>query len=423
MPSLSDILNAGNRSYQPRKAGVDRERARREAKERIGGYNKETGKYESSLTKTVKQSAKRGSGGVGGAAAMMSGRNPAAPVPKTEAPTPKSEQTPEALVPENPGLDEFLTDKGIDQTPASTPKQRKEVADRYRTLGTGTVVGNGSNPGARDTIAPEGSPIEELTYDRFMADIGNKMGLKVRNPFLSQEFPGTKEFGSQFGLDSSKFDAAPDGAGGFNAPEYVMIDGRPAKFKAEGEMKAMTEAELESERQLTPGKELVVGEDGYYGGGLSASSRAFLDAKDSLTGLRRAEAERGIIYQGQQHYARDPESETGLRKISRGAAQDVRFGSSMTDAISNNPLISAAKGKAQARSEQTNDTLDVADPAAGQNPVVKGEDGSSEVIDNQGAMKGASLIGNLQGKLYLQGEAKKKAGGIAPLNLDSFRNY
>ena len=64
MYSLTDLLNAGNRKYEPRKAGVDRARARREQK---GGYNKETGKYESSFTKRVKQSAKRGSGGVGGA--------------------------------------------------------------------------------------------------------------------------------------------------------------------------------------------------------------------------------------------------------------------------------------------------------------------------------------------------------------------
>jgi hypothetical protein len=259
--------------------------------------------------------------------------------------------------------------------------------------------------------------------------VGENMGVegfKVRNPFLSQEFPGTKEFGSQFGLDSSKFDAAPDGAGGFNAPEYVMIDGRPAKFKAEGEMKAMTEAELESERQLTPGKEPVVGEDGYYGGGLSASSRAFLDYEGKggvLGALRAAEAERGVIYTGGQHYTYAGPGSDEKQAISKDAARAVQYGSSMTDAIANNPIVSAAKGKAQARTEQTNDTLDVADPAAGQNPVVRGEDGSSEVIDNQGAMKGASLIGNPQSNLYLQGEAKRKAGGIAPLNLDAFRNY
>ena len=54
---------------------------------------------------------------------------------------------------------------------------------------------------------------------------------------------------------------------------------------------------------------------------------------------------------------------------------------------------------------------------------MQGVSGTPEVIDNQGAMKGASQIGNLQSNLYLQGEAKKKAGGIAPLNLAQFRNY
>ena len=60
------------------------------------------------------------------------------------------------------------------------------------------------------------------------------------------------------------------------------------------------------------------------------------------------------------------------------------MGSSMTDAIA----------KAKGRTEQTKDTLAVADPAAVQNPVVQGVDGSAEVIDNMGAEKTARAFAN-----------------------------
>ena len=176
---------------------------------------------------------------------------------------------------------------------------------------------------------------------------------------------------------------ATDYAGG-----TAQLTTAPEGYEANVSMKS---AELESQRQLTPGAE-------GSGRQMNAGSRAFLDYSGpggSLGALRAAEAARGIIYQGQQHYARDPGSETGLRKISREAAGAVRFGASMEDAIANNPIAGAAKGKAQARAKSVADMSEgqkgasqefaAADSAAMQNPIVQSVDGATEVIDNMGA--------------------------------------
>ena len=372
-------------SYQPRKPAVDRARKFQE-KRKLGGNVKPTASPSSMLA---------GDPEVGGYLPEMFSKRKAAPKKaesKAFVPTsPMLQGDPEV----GPGVTAVGGALVTEQTPqAVEPEPTKKPEYKPRPVRGPLGTSTGAPAGGRDTIAPEGTPTSELTYDQFMGTIGKKFGLEVKNPFLSESFPGSNELSAQMELapDSYQANATLKGDVKAKATDYAggtaQLTTAPEGYEANVSMKS---AELESQRQLTPGAE-------GSGRQMNAGSRAFLDYSGpggSLGALRAAEAARGIIYQGQQHYARDDSSETGLRKISREAAGAVRFGASMEDAIANNPIAGAAKGKAQARAKSVADMSEgqkgasqefaAADSAAMQNPIVQSVDGATEVIDNMGA--------------------------------------
>ena len=102
----------------------------------------------------------------------------------------------------------------------------------------------------------------------------------------------------------------------------------------------------------------------------------------------------GMAVQGGKYFARDPEAESGLREISQAAYRSRMGGMDMAQAISKNPLAST-----QTSGDSTvSDEPGVADPTLSQNPPVQGQKGDVEIIDNQGALQGATAGGRASAK-------------------------
>ena len=190
--------------------------------------------------------------------------------------------------------------------------------------------------------------------EEFRQMLSDKYGIAVKNPFDSAPLPNTPRGDSQIRLENGQMtlgdtsevgrQALPQdfydtlgqnpGGSGFTGARAVGMDAHSGKKLPKGDMAAGAEAigagstlpisgtqpitevaakGMEQNRApLASGEDLVVGEDGYYGGGLSDRSRAFLDYDGpggSAMALRAAEASQGIMYDRGQHKALNAEGE------------------------------------------------------------------------------------------------------------------
>ena len=260
----------------------------------------------------------------------------------------KPAATPQA--PESPA-----PSRGLPANYAQTEQQAGQTAEAYR-------PGAGFSP-SRGTPAPNGgSGTGTQTSPRQMTmDEANKLltgGYKIQNPFTSNALPGTSASAysqenpdvnfnrelpenmfiqeGDLRLSRNAFDAGSGVEYGQNlvqmpatgAIEGIQVEGAPLTVGS-GAM-SVTEAnesaqqpeinkippkprggrQLENwERQYgrmnqTPEREKSDLEKGYKPD--MDRRRAFLDAPGSMQGLRRVEAQKGIVYQGQQHHMVNP---------------------------------------------------------------------------------------------------------------------
>ncbi len=244
--------------------------------------------------------------------------------------------------------------------------------------------GGGSGGTGRNDTRESPSGITQsgtnMTYDTFMRDIGKDAGVNVRNPFVSETLPGTPGYAATLSVTGGVPAASSKAAGKVNrviedtAASTEMVDGRAipsttVKAAEEG----VKSSELESQRQLTPGDKAQTGlmdalasvkaDPRFQMSARDRASVAFLNADDSMQGLRRAEGEMGLIAQGQkggigQKFVRDPSAEGGIREISKEAYRARMDGGDMQQAINDNPLAGAAKGKAGERLEVFKTNID-----------------------------------------------------------------
>ena len=248
-------------------------------------------------------------------------------------------------------------------------------------------------PSGRDTSAPvdpngAGGRGTSMSYKGFMQDIGTPQKIEVRDTFSSENLPGTASYGASFALNSGENQRSL----GADAAIAQAVDGRivpkvTINAANSGKMASM----FENERQLTPGEGSFSSNPGKLGvmdtsvpnskGSSEADNlarrAAFLDAGDSLSGLRAVEGLQGMMTQGGKNFVRDSSAEDGLREIGQDEYRARRRGG----------IIPAAKGKAGARLAQSETAASEA-PQNVENPAVIGEDGKTEIIDNTTALQG-----------------------------------
>ena len=154
----------------------------------------------------------------------------------------------------------------------------------------------------------------------FMGDLRTNLGINVINPFDSQPLPGSARGTSQ----SSPQEV---GRGYISNADLKELDDIIANGPAE--QTAFTQAE-QKRAPLASGEdeELTVGEDGYYGGGISKRSRAFLDAPDGsgYNAVRAADATQGIFRMGDDFYMSrgNKEDDPAPFKLTRPQLSDIR---------------------------------------------------------------------------------------------------
>ena len=289
-----------------------------------------------------------------------------------------------------------------------TPSQLPKPADPNNTGGKGTQM----------TINP-GKPIPQMTYESFMRDIGDNLGLNVKDRFVSTNLPGTPGYGESFAADAGEVGRKGVTMEDMNELDAIianggaMVDGRIVpKVTLNAQAEGAAADQRERDRQLTPGnvdtaqgKRYAAGnsrvkmrdprnrqedderftnfaeqgpDNSELTGGISERGRAFLDAPmgSGYGAVRAAHATRGGIRQGNQFFIRDSSQESGLQEVNREQYYSV---------VNDNKSLK--------------DVLNVASPSSSQNPVVDGGKDGAEVIDDEPTLKAKGFAGKYAQKV------------------------
>ncbi len=242
-----------------------------------------------------------------------------------------------------------------------------------------------------------------MSYSGFMADIGSareagegvreRTAFEVRDPFASENLPGTAGFGASFALNSGENQrsfgdsmAASQAVNGVVVPKVTLNAGKSGAMSSY----------FENQRQLTPGAETTGKDSQNFGkdqvdlevmdtsiprsentseASELARRAAFLNASNSQRGLRAVEGLQGMITQGGKNFVRDSSAEGGLKEIGQDEYRARRRGG----------IIPAAQGKAGARLAQS-ETAATQAPVETQGALVKGVNDEVSTLDNPAAM-------------------------------------
>ena len=172
-----------------------------------------------------------------------------------------------------------------------------------------------NNTGAKGT---------SMKYGNVVGRMEDQYGIKVRNAFEAENLPGTASYGASFALNSGENQRSFGESMAASQASDLNISSSAMRNAAEEGIKS---AELESQRQLTPGEQNF-GEDqvkleiadrssATSPEARKRASRAFLDADDSMSGLRAAEAEMGIVHAAGKKFAKNPDAEGGEVEITK----------------------------------------------------------------------------------------------------------
>ena len=199
----------------------------------------------------------------------------------------------------------------------------------------------------RDTAPPKPSPdpgivqkgtltggsrsLTPFDMEGFMTNIATPQGINLRNRFASHQLPGSAEHGTALGMTAGEFETAQSTGGVVQLKNGKYVKTADLNNDNEGGVKTgglnvdSTAAEvdsfygvgnnqadnLEEGRTLTPEK--INWADRTMADNSDARIRArhaFLNAENSLVGLRRAEGEMGVVAQGGRYATQDAEGNT-----------------------------------------------------------------------------------------------------------------
>jgi len=190
--------------------------------------------------------------------------------------------------------------------------------------------------------SPPSTPINmDKGFDQMLAEMGltdyyngqaftsNQLPTTNSNPFSANSTPKTASFNPQApGITGNTYDNYGS-EGGAAAASQPLIDGNekfnPNVERIEGASDAPKRKSLNEALSDTSGMRV----DSPELRELRARA-AFLDADDSMTGLKRAQATRGVVYAGGQHYIKDGD---GKRAIDTADARRINSGKIGADAL------------------------------------------------------------------------------------------
>ena len=202
-----------------------------------------------------------------------------------------------------------------------TEQQAGAAAEKFRPGAGFTGTGRGEKRKNLNDVEQTGTDMGGRVMT--MEDMKKYLGKDVQlaNPFLSNALPGTNDDG--FALPNSPVIKTIDGkeveGGAISINEYntrFSNDNKPVEVqKTEGSADLVQSGAV----KVNDIKDSSTWTEDY------ARRRAFLDADDSMSGLKAAQAQKGIVYAGGQHNLVNPnagqEGENDFIKIDRSDAQ------------------------------------------------------------------------------------------------------
>ena len=145
----------------------------------------------------------------------------------------------------------------------------------------------------RQETVRNGAKGTQMTFEKM--NEGLSAGITVRNPFASFTKPGDYSAEDAIAMGASPDEAATKAAGGFVEVDLDAPGGIETKMVQGSPNLVMSGAALSGEKTNNP-KDPSTWDENY------ARRRAFLDADDSMQGLRNVQAQKGIVYAGGQYY-------------------------------------------------------------------------------------------------------------------------
>ena len=202
-----------------------------------------------------------------------------------------------------------------------TEQQAGATAEAFRPGAGFTGTGRGETRVNPNGVEQSGTAMggRVMTMDEAQTMLG--ADVQIKNPFLSNALPGTND----------------DGFAGGDSPVIESIDGKPVEGGAISINEYNTRFPNDNkpvEVKSTEGSANLVQSGGAKVNDINdpstwdekyARRRAFLDADDSMSGLKAVQAQKGIVYAGGQHNLVNPnagqEGENDFVKIDRSDAR------------------------------------------------------------------------------------------------------
>ena len=153
----------------------------------------------------------------------------------------------------------------------------------------------------------------------------NDLLSKVNNgQFSSNQLPGTED---------NPFSGLPPKTQTFNTEAESYTGNSLADFGGDGSAAFAQSRETTDNDTFNPSAATIEGGSSREEDAKMARRRAFLDADDSLAGLRAVEKQNGVVYAGGKHYIAGEKADSAAVAIDPGQARDISRGKSTAQGL------------------------------------------------------------------------------------------
>ena len=192
------------------------------------------------------------------------------------------------------------------------------------------------NPGPKqetrtnaNNVVQSGTQMSGGTSAAFVPEYANSsfndLLSKVNNgQFSSNQLPGTQE---------NPFSGLPPKTQSFDTGAESYTGNSSADFGGDGSAAFAQSRERTGNDTFNPSASTIEGGSSREEDAKMARRRAFLDADDSLSGLRAVEKQNGVVYAGGQHYMSGASGDDKAIGIDRSQARDISNGKSTAQGL------------------------------------------------------------------------------------------
>ena len=209
--------------------------------------------------------------------------------------------------PQKPGIGPFQGHGTIDVPRPSQPTGEPDMSsDTSRTNANG-VTQTGKQMSSSAAFVPE---YANRNFNDLLRTVN-------KGQFSSNQLPGTGD---------NPFSATPPKTQSFNTEAESYTDNSLSDFGGDGSAAFASSRETTENDTFNPSAPSIEGASNREEMAKLARRRAFLDADDSLAGLRAVEKQNGVVYAGGKHYVAGKNADSAAIGITNSDARDISSG-------------------------------------------------------------------------------------------------